>query len=65
MCRSLDAEKGYPRVEWEEIVLLGCYYPLYKPLRNYNLYLDNLTRSRRFADRPTLFMGDFNARSLL
>lgn len=66
VCRRLKAGEGYSVVEWEEIVLVGCYYPPNKPLRSYNRYLDSLARvSRKFADRSTMFMGDFNARALL
>jgi hypothetical protein len=62
--RKLEAGRGFAAVMWEGVVVVGCYFSPNKPIREYEAFLEELSRTtRRHRDKPVIILGDFNARS--
>lgn len=46
------------------MIIEDCYFSLNKLIQKYTVFFDNLAViSRKYKDKPTLFMGNFNGRA--
>lgn len=65
ICCPIINGPGFALVEWNDIVVIGCYFLPNRRLSNFVSYLDDLTLIiNRHRGRPLMVLGDFNARTI-